>query len=105
VSTCLSPLGPYIDCYSDNADIVRIAQPEIEAFEKREASGLFPYRSQPYPKDRRPKPVVFREDPDYIKCLGGELKDFQLTGLNWLAYIWSNGINGILADEMGLGKT
>ncbi|KAG8905811.1 hypothetical protein FRB99_008176 [Tulasnella sp. 403] len=34
-----------------------------------------------------------------------ELKDFQLTGLNWLAYIWSRGENGILADEMGLGKT
>jgi chromodomain-helicase-DNA-binding protein 1 len=87
------------------ADVVRIASPEIKAYEEREASGLFPYRSQPYPKDRRPKPVVFREDPEYIKVLGGELKDFQLTGLNWLAYIWSNGINGILADEMGLGKT
>lgn len=34
-----------------------------------------------------------------------ELKDFQLTGLNWLGYIWSRGENGILADEMGLGKT
>ncbi|QRW21501.1 chromodomain-helicase-DNA-binding protein 1 [Rhizoctonia solani] len=87
------------------ADVVRIASPEIKAYEEREASGLFPYRSQPYPKDRRPKPVVLREDPEYIKKLGGELKDFQLTGLNWLAYIWSNGINGILADEMGLGKT
>ncbi|KAG8683379.1 hypothetical protein FRC09_016115, partial [Ceratobasidium sp. 395] len=91
--------------WENHTDIVRIAQAEIEAFEEREASGLFPYRSQPYPKERRPKPVVFREDPDYIKCLGVELKDFQLTGLNWLAYIWSNGINGILADEMGLGKT
>lgn len=87
------------------ADIERIAKPEIEAFEQREASGLFPYRSQPYPKDRRPKPVVFREDPEYIQTLDVQLKDFQLTGLNWLAYIWSNGINGILADEMGLGKT
>ncbi|KAG9088716.1 hypothetical protein FS749_001947 [Ceratobasidium sp. UAMH 11750] len=91
--------------WENNADIVRIAQAEIDAFEQREASGLFPYRSQPYHKDRRPRPVVFREDPEYIKCLGVELKDFQLTGLNWLAYIWSNGINGILADEMGLGKT
>ncbi|CAE6414800.1 unnamed protein product [Rhizoctonia solani] len=87
------------------ADVMRIAQAEIKAYEEREASGLFPYRSQPYPKDRRPKPVVFREDPEYIQKLDVELKDFQLTGLNWLAYIWSNGINGILADEMGLGKT
>lgn len=28
-----------------------------------------------------------------------------MTGLNWLAYLWSRGDNGILADEMGLGKT
>lgn len=28
-----------------------------------------------------------------------------MTGLNWLAYIWSKKENGILADEMGLGKT
>ena len=44
------------------------------------------------------------KDPEYIAETGGALKDFQLTGLNWLAYLWSNGENGILADEMGLGK-
>ena len=44
------------------------------------------------------------KDPDYIVETGGELKDFQLTGLNWLAFLWSKGENGILADEMGLGK-
>jgi len=44
------------------------------------------------------------KDPEYIVVTGGELKDFQLTGLNWLAFLWSKGNNGILADEMGLGK-
>ncbi|GBB85527.1 hypothetical protein RclHR1_12010008 [Rhizophagus clarus] len=33
------------------------------------------------------------------------LKDYQLRGLNWLANLYEQGINGILADEMGLGKT
>ncbi|RHZ78787.1 hypothetical protein Glove_156g94 [Diversispora epigaea] len=33
------------------------------------------------------------------------LKDYQLKGLNWLANLYEQGINGILADEMGLGKT
>ncbi|KAJ3012156.1 putative DNA helicase ino80 [Thoreauomyces humboldtii] len=33
------------------------------------------------------------------------LKSYQLKGLNWLAGLWEQGINGILADEMGLGKT
>lgn len=33
-----------------------------------------------------------------------KLADYQLIGLNWLAIIHSQGMNGILADEMGLGK-
>ena len=35
----------------------------------------------------------------------GRLKPYQLKGLNWLANLYEQGINGILADEMGLGKT
>ena len=57
-----------------------------------------------YARNQRPSFTKIASDPDYIRATGGELKDFQLTGLNWLAYIWSKGENGILADEMGLGK-
>lgn len=35
----------------------------------------------------------------------GQLKDFQLEGLNWMISLYELKINGILADEMGLGKT
>ena len=31
---------------------------------------------------------------------GGQLKDYQIAGLNWLIRLYDNGINGILADEM-----
>jgi hypothetical protein len=31
---------------------------------------------------------------------GGALRDYQLTGVAWLASLYENGINGILADEM-----
>lgn len=37
--------------------------------------------------------------------LKGELRSYQLTGLNWLVSLYNNRLNGILADEMGLGKT
>lgn len=37
--------------------------------------------------------------------LMAQLKEYQLKGLNWLATLYDQGINGILADEMGLGKT
>ena len=36
--------------------------------------------------------------------LMAQLKEYQLKGLNWLATLYEQGINGILADEMGLGK-
>lgn len=39
------------------------------------------------------------------KLLNCQLKEYQLKGLNWLANLYEQGINGILADEMGLGKT
>ncbi|KAJ6627766.1 Chromatin-remodeling complex ATPase chain Iswi [Pseudolycoriella hygida] len=45
----------------------------------------------------------FEESPNYIK--GGEMRDYQIRGLNWMISLYENGINGILADEMGLGKT
>ncbi|KAL9131276.1 MAG: hypothetical protein Q9217_000764 [Psora testacea] len=47
--------------------------------------------------------TVFRESPGFIKH--GEMRDYQVAGLNWLVSLHENGISGILADEMGLGKT
>jgi len=36
---------------------------------------------------------------------GGQLREYQLAGVEWLVSLFENGLNGILADEMGLGKT
>ncbi|OWA51550.1 putative global transcription activator SNF2L1 [Hypsibius exemplaris] len=47
--------------------------------------------------------TYFAVTPGYIK--GGEMRDYQIRGLNWLLGLNEHGINGILADEMGLGKT
>ncbi|KAI9096538.1 SNF2 family N-terminal domain-containing protein [Phlyctochytrium arcticum] len=33
------------------------------------------------------------------------LREYQHVGLDWMAGLYENGLNGILADEMGLGKT
>ena len=57
-----------------------------------------PYRSESYPRGR-PKYTRMTEQPTYIDP-GGTLKPFQMTGLNWLAYLWSKDQNGILADEV-----
>lgn len=47
--------------------------------------------------------TIFHESPGFIK--GGQMRDYQVAGLNWLVSLHENGISGILADEMGLGKT
>ncbi|ORX35357.1 putative transcription regulator [Kockovaella imperatae] len=85
-------------------DIKDNAQAEIEEFHARQQRHTVPARSIPYSIHARPAYNKITEDPSYLTC-GGALKPFQLTGLNWLAYLWSKGENGILADEMGLGKT
>ena len=36
----------------------------------------------------------------YTDIKNGEMRDYQLRGLNWLISLYENGINGILADEM-----
>ncbi|GAB0094804.1 chromatin-remodeling complex ATPase chain Iswi [Sergentomyia squamirostris] len=45
----------------------------------------------------------FTSTPKYIK--NGEMRDYQIAGVNWMISLYENGISGILADEMGLGKT
>lgn len=32
---------------------------------------------------------------------GGEMRQYQIQGLNWMVSLHQNGLNGILADEMG----
>lgn len=35
-----------------------------------------------------------------IVIKNGEMRDYQIRGLNWMISLYENGINGILADEM-----
>lgn len=37
--------------------------------------------------------------------VGGDLKEYQLAGLQWMVSLYNNKLNGILADEMGLVRT
>ncbi|CAI8604754.1 unnamed protein product [Vicia faba] len=43
------------------------------------------------------------EQPSILQ--GGELRSYQIEGLQWMISLFNNNLNGILADEMGLGKT
>jgi hypothetical protein len=52
---------------------------------------------------QRSKEIHFDTTPHYIK--NGEMRDYQIRGLNWMISLMDNGINGILADEMGKEST
>ncbi|QDZ19317.1 Snf2-like DNA helicase [Chloropicon primus] len=54
---------------------------------------------------QNPSTMPTLSDVQQPKGLKGQLKGYQLKGLQWLANIYEQGLNGILADEMGLGKT
>jgi hypothetical protein len=55
----------------------------------------------------RVEPSTMPADSEVRQPAGfrGKLKAYQLRGLQWLAHLYDQGVNGILADEMGLGKT
>lgn len=51
-----------------------------------------------------PDGTVHREAIPYRKLaqpsiIQGQMKDYQLIGLSWMAFMWENGQNCILADE------
>jgi chromodomain-helicase-DNA-binding protein 1 len=82
--------------------VSEIAQVEIDRYINRRREDFKSNTTESNPSSRSSFQPV-REQPSYIK--GGTLRDFQMTGLNFLAYNWVKSKNVVLADEMGLGKT
>lgn len=94
----------YDECSWENAEIIAEISPElVKKYQLRLQLKILPNLSANYPINQRPRFEKLNKQPLFIK--NGELRDFQLTGLNWMAFLWSRNENGILADEMGLGKT
>ncbi|EGW34939.1 transcriptional regulator [Spathaspora passalidarum NRRL Y-27907] len=94
----------YDECsWEDGEEIAKIAPEQVSKYQQRLKSKILPNLSANYPISQRPRFEKLVKQPVFIK--NGELRDFQLTGLNWMAFLWSRNENGILADEMGLGKT
>ncbi|RCK61057.1 Chromo domain-containing protein 1 [Candida viswanathii] len=94
----------YDECsWEDAEEIAKIAPDQVKKYQQRLNSKILPSLSANYPQSQRPRFEKLFKQPVFIK--NGELRDFQLTGLNWMAFLWSRNENGILADEMGLGKT
>lgn len=93
----------YDECtWEEASEIAPMFQDKIDQFLDRS--------SRSWQSDRKESNIATRsrmrkleKQPDYIQ--GGQLREFQLKGLNFLCLNWTRGNNVILADEMGLGKT
>lgn len=96
---------PYADCTWEYGIVIsKNFQAEIDDYHTRNKNTLVPAKSYNLMYSRvRPTFVALKEQPSYL--VGGTLREYQLQGLNWLAYSWSRFNNVILADEMGLGKS
>ncbi|KAH7369041.1 chromodomain helicase hrp3 [Plectosphaerella cucumerina] len=77
-------------------------QEKIDGFLDRSSRQWISDRKESNP-DTRTRMTKLEKQPDYI--VNGELREFQLRGLNFLCLNWTRANNVILADEMGLGKT
>jgi chromodomain-helicase-DNA-binding protein 1 len=91
---------PYNEAtWEDEDEIIERNKAEIDDYSRRQTHTRKPWESAVYAPGRRPAYRKIPEMPEYLKP-GGQLKEFQLTGLNWLAYQWAHEENGILADEV-----
>lgn len=90
-------------CTWESADLIsELSQNEIDRFLDRSSKLPISKKTESNLATRTPHRII-KAQPDYIKF--GQLREFQLKGLNFLAYHWCLGQNPVLADEMGLGKT
>ena len=82
-------------------------QDKIDEFHRRKEIAIPP--SQRKSAFHKPEARVDAKDRDYTEqpewLQNGDLRDYQLSGVNWLYRAWCQNLNTILADEMGLGKT
>ncbi|KAJ8076774.1 swr1 complex component [Marasmius tenuissimus] len=82
----------------DESSQVIDGEEEEEEVDPEIPEYLKPYAVVPVQRDPSSKitpPLLLR----------GVLRPYQFSGLEWLASLHINNLNGILADEMGLGKT
>lgn len=91
-----------LDALLDKIEQLSSCMAELKNKQKKNPKpGPKSAKRKPQREDSAASSIQFDETPEFIN---GEMRDYQLVGLNWLISLYKNGANGILADEMGLGK-
>ncbi|OKL58751.1 Helicase swr1 [Talaromyces atroroseus] len=81
------------------------ASPATVATKPSEPESMSSYEGQMDKQSVTDSPTPAGLKTPIPHLLRGTLREYQHYGLDWLAGLYTNHINGILADEMGLGKT
>ncbi|PWY81934.1 hypothetical protein BO70DRAFT_292423 [Aspergillus heteromorphus CBS 117.55] len=93
----------YDSCTWESEELVsNIAQREIDRFLDRSSRPPVSDKSETNPATRKPFETI-KSEPSFLQ--NGQLKEFQVKGVNFMAFNWVKNRNVVLADEMGLGKT
>lgn len=83
------------------------AAPVQSPWQQQQQDGALPGSPSAAAGVNLAQPSTLADDSGVAQPSGfrGTLKGYQLKGVQWLASLYDQGLNGILADEMGLGKT
>ncbi|KAL2836000.1 SNF2 family N-terminal domain-containing protein [Aspergillus pseudoustus] len=93
----------YDSCTWESEELVsEIAQREVDRFLDRSSRPPISDKSEFNPATRKPFEPI-KATPSFLQ--NGQLKEFQIKGVNFMAFNWVKNRNVVLADEMGLGKT
>ncbi|KAL2832116.1 SNF2 family N-terminal domain-containing protein [Aspergillus cavernicola] len=93
----------YDSCTWESEELVsNIAQREVDRFLDRSSRPPVSDKTESTPATRKQFEPI-KGTPSFLQ--NGQLKEFQVKGVNFMAFNWVKNRNVVLADEMGLGKT
>ena len=93
----LNKTDEYIDQISGLLKDQQVDETRLKSFEKENDGSIDAGQASYYETAHVRQEEV--EQPTNL--IGGSLKVYQVSGLQWLVSLYNNNLNGILADEMG----
>jgi len=90
----------------DRSDTIRLSRFQASLWEDLQRLGVVTAQAREWEASVRAlTEASTRTEHAVPVSLDATLRPYQLTGFNWLAYLYEHGLGGVLADDMGLGKT
>jgi hypothetical protein len=85
---------------------LRISRFQAGLWEELSGLGVVGHQAEDWQQQVRGLLAVEEIDAVPVPAsIDAQLRPYQLSGFQWLAFLWTHGLGGILADDMGLGKT